>query len=30
MGITEAWFDSSHDLLANIQGYSLCRKGQGE
>lgn len=23
MGITETWFNSSHDWLANIQGYSL-------
>lgn len=23
VGITETWFDSSHDWLANIEGYSL-------
>ena len=26
VGISETWFDSSHDWLATIQGYSLYRR----
>ncbi|WP_227645557.1 endonuclease/exonuclease/phosphatase family protein, partial [Klebsiella pneumoniae] len=26
VGISETWFDNSHDWLATIQGYSLYRK----